>query len=175
MDILLKNKTMTSQFLMPLLFEDKQFNKIIPDYKSFVNAYIADFDRPKNDNKIVLVFKTKQKDLPELKRVDSYTKKVKDVEKYCYVYEIPDDLMDNYAFWLLGKYSMFTDKAKKIICDFWEAGKNTLIWGVLHKKGTAVPKYMKKNFNTNIDGEWSNDENEWWVSPQLSHEIYGAE
>jgi hypothetical protein len=175
MDILKKNKTSTSQFLMPLLFENKQFNKIIPDYDTFINAYIADFDKPKHDNRIILVFKTKQKDLPELNRIDSYTKKVKDAEVHCYVYDIPDDLSENYTHWLLGKYSLMTDRAKKIILNFWECDNKTLLYGVLYKTGEVVPKFMKKNFNTKIDKIWSNDDNEWWVSPLLSHEIYGTE
>jgi hypothetical protein len=174
MDILAKKKTLTSQFLMPLLFENKQFNRIIPDYDTFVNAYIAYFDKPKHDNRIILVFNKKQKNLPELDRIDYYTKKIKDAEQYCYVYDIPEDLSENYTHFLMGKYSQFTDRAKQIILKFWEVGENSLMYGVLYKKGEVVPKFMKKHFNTNIDKKWSNDDNEWWVSPQLSQEIYGT-
>ena len=179
MDILAKKKTLTSQFLMPLLFENKQFSRIIPDYETFINAYIADFDKPNYDNKIILVFNTKQKDLPELNRVDKYTKTIKDGEEdkevFAYVYEIPDDLSENYTDWLMGKYSMFTDRAKQIILNFWEAGEDTLLYGALYKKGDAIPAFYKKHFNKNINKKWINDDEEWWIEPTLNQEIYGAE
>jgi hypothetical protein len=175
MDILAKRKTLTSQFLMPLLFEHKQFSKIISDYTSFVNAYIADFDKPQHDNKIIVVFKTKQKYLPELNRIDSYTKTIKGDERFIYVYDIPDDLSENYSFWLLGKYSQFTDRAKKIILNFWDAGEDTLLYGALYKKGDAIPKFYMKHFKKNINDQWTNKDEEWWITPTLAKEIYGTE
>jgi hypothetical protein len=180
MDILAKKKTLTSQFLMPLLFENKQFSKIIPDYETFNNAYIADFDKPIHDNRVILVFNTKQKDLPELNRVDHYTRDIKDKKNksntiYIYVYDIPEDLSENYTMWLMGKYSMFTDRAKQIILNFWEAGENTLLYGALYKKGDAIPKFYKKHFNKNINAKWINDDEEWWIEPSLAQEIYGTD
>ena len=182
MDILIHHtKTMTSQFMMPLLFENKQFNKIIPDYESFVNAYIADFDKPNYDNKIILVFNTKQKDLPELNRVDHYTRDIKDKKNesttiYIYVYDIPDDLSENYTFWLMGKYSMFTDRAKQIIMNFWQADETTLLYGVLHKKGEPINKFHKKHANKKpTNSKIKNPEEEYWPSPSLNKEIYGTD
>ena len=175
MDILAKNKTLTSQFLMPLLFEGKKFTEIITEYKSFINAYIADFDKPQYDNKIVLAFNKKQKDLPELNQVDHYTKTIKDGELFFYVYNIPDDLTDNYAMWLFGKYSMFTERAKQIILDFWEAPKTTLLYGVLYKTGAKIKKFYKEHFDKDVSEKWSDPEKEWWFEPTLAKEIYGAE
>jgi hypothetical protein len=174
MDILAKKKTLTSQFLMPLLFEDKQFSRIIPDYYTFINAYIADFDKPMHDNRIILVFNKKQKDLPELDRIDYYTRKIKDDEQFVYVYDIPDNLSENYTHFLLGKYSKFTDRAKQIILNFWDAGEDTLLYGALYRKGDAIPKFYKKHFNKNIDKKWINDDEEWWIEPSLNTEIYGT-
>ena len=175
MDILAYKKTLASQFLMPLLFENKKFTEIITDFDSFVNAYIADFDKPNYDNKIILVFKTKQKDLPEANLVDTYTKTIKDVEIYFYVYDIPDDLSDNYTMWLMGRYSLFTDRAKKIILNFWSADSNTLLYGVLYKTGDKIKAFYKENFKTNLDEKWTSDDKDWWIEPILSREIYGAE
>jgi hypothetical protein len=175
MDILLHDKTLTSQFLMPLLFENHKFNEIISDFKSFVGAYIADFDKPNYDNKIILIFKTKQKDLPSTNQVDHYTKTIKDGELYAYVYEIPEDLADNYTAWLMGRYSLFSDKAKEMILNFWSAGKDTLIYGVLYKTGVKIKKYYKEHFNTDLDEKWSNEDKDWWIEPLLAEEIYGAE
>src|SRR5512133_2932116 len=120
MDILLFNKTKASQFLMPLLFDNKKFTDLITDFKDFVNAYIADFDKPNHDNKVILVFNTKQKSLPETNQIDKYTKEIKDgeVTHFFYVYDLPTQYEDDYAMWLLGKYSMLSDKAKQQILNF---------------------------------------------------------
>lgn len=175
MDILAYNKTLASQFLMPLLFEDRKFTQIISDFNSFVNAYIADFDKPENDNKIILVFNKKQKDLPELNQVEHYTKTIKDETLYFYVYEIPAGLDDNYTFWLVGRYSMFSDRAKQIILNFWDADEDTLLYGVLYKTGEKILKFYRDNFNKKLDTVRDNSDEDWWIEPQLSKEIYGAE
>jgi len=174
MDILAHNKTLTTCFIMPLLFPTKKFNEIITDFDSFVNAYIADFDKPENDNKIVLVFDEKQKNLPELNQTNHYTKKIKDSEVFAYVYEIPEDLSDNYAFWLMGRYSQFTKEAKEIVLNFWDAGENTLLYGALYKTGDAIKNFYKNNFNKKLS-RWDNEDEELWIEPTLSKEIYGAE
>lgn len=174
MDILAYNKTSTSQFIMPLLFGNKKFNEIITDFESFVNAYIADFDKPENDNKIILVFNEKQKELPELNMTDHYTKTIKDEELFFYVYEIPESLSDNYTYWLMGKYSLFTKEAKDTILNFWDAGENTLLYGALYKTGDAIKNFYKNNFKKKLD-KWTNEDEEWWIEPSLSKEIYGAE
>jgi hypothetical protein len=160
---------------MPLLFEGKKFTNIISDFKSFINAYIADFDKPQYDNCIILVFNTKQKDLPATNQKDHYTRVVKSNELYFYVYEIPTDLSDEYTKWLFGKYSTFTDRTKQIILNFWEAGKTSLLYGVLYKTGAKIKKFFKDNFDKDFSEKWSDPEGEWWFDPILSKEIFGTE
>lgn len=174
MDILGYNKTLATSFIMPLLFKDKKFTEIISDFDSFVNAYIADFDKPELDNKIILVFNTKQKQLPESNQINHYTKKLKDDEVFVYVYEIPEDLSENYTYWLMGKYSQFTKEAKDRILNFWDCGENTLLYGVLYKTGDTIKNFYKKNFKKTLD-RWTNENEDWWIEPTLSKEIYGAE
>lgn len=174
MDILAYNKTFTSQFIMPLLFKDKKFTEIITDFESFVNAYIADFDKPEFDNKIILVFNEKQKELPESNMIEHYTKLIKDETLYFYVYEIPEEYSENYVFWLMGKYSLFTKEAKEQILNFWDCGENTLLYGALYKTGDAIKNFYKTNFKKKLD-RWSNEEEELWIEPLLSKEIYGTE
>ena len=175
MDILAYDRTLTSQFLMPLLFDNKKFTEIITDFDSFVNAYIADFDKPNNDNKIVLVFNAKQKELPETNQVDKYTKTIKDGDLFFYVYNIPKGLEENYTSWLIGRYSLFSDKAKKMILNFWDVGRNSLTYGVLYKTGDAIKNFYKEHFNKKLDETWSSDNEDWWFPPKLMREIYGAE
>jgi hypothetical protein len=170
MDILAKNRTLTTQFLLPLLFGNKIFTDILTDFDSFVNAYIADVNELNHENKIILVFKTIQKNLPELNRMNHYVKEIKGEVLFFYVYEIPNNLSENYSLWVVGKYSMFTDMAKQIILNFWEAGDNTLLYGALYKKGLAIPTFYKKLFNKNILDRWINEDEEWWITPSLSHE-----
>ena len=163
---------------MPLLFENHKFNEIISDFKSFVDAYIADFDKPNYDNKIILVFNTKQKDLPSINQVDKYTKTIKDKgvehEFYCYVYDLPDKFADNYTAWLIGRYSLFSNDAKKQILNFWSAGKETLLYGVLYRTGSKIKKFWKEHYNTDLDENFSNKDKDWWIEPVLTHEIYGT-
>lgn len=175
MDILLYKKTKTSQFIMPLLF-NKTLSEIITDFNSFEGAYIADFDKPNYDNKIILVFNKRQKNLPELNRVDKYTKTIKDSkEHFIYVYDLPTEFEDDYASFLIGRYSHLSEQAKQKILTFWNADDTTLLYGVLYKTGDAIKKYWKENHNTIIDEVHSDPEKEWWVDPTLSKEIYGTE
>lgn len=177
MDILIHhNKTMTSQFIMPLLFKNIKFNEILPEFNEFVNAYIADFDKPNYDNKVILVFNKKQKQLPDFNMVDKYTKKVKDDEIFAYVYEMSDDLNENYTLWLLGKYSQFTDEAKKIIMTFWQADETTLLYGVLYKDGEPIKKFHKEHTGKKSSTSKIKDpDEEYWPSPSLNKEIYGTD
>jgi acyl-CoA synthetase (AMP-forming)/AMP-acid ligase II len=179
MDILNYNKTQTTQFIIPLLFKDKQITEIITNFDSLVNGYIADFDKPNLDNKIILVFNSKQKQLPEENQIEHYTKTVKDGEKtndlFFYVYDLPEKYQEDYTFFLVGKYSKFSTEAKSQILNFWEAGENTLLYGVLYRTGTAIKKFWKDNFDTKIDDIWTKDDREWWIEPILRKEIYGTE
>jgi hypothetical protein len=176
MDILIKSdKTLTTQFLMPLLFKDKKYTEIIPDFKEFVNAFIADFDKPNNDNKIILVFKAKQKELPETNQTDHYTKEIKDKTLHFYAYDIPREWEEDYTSWLTGKYSQFNESAKQQILYFWEASNRTHLYGVLYRTGKAIKKFFKDNFNKEFDEKYTDPNQEWWFEPTLNKEIYGAE
>jgi len=179
MDILNYNKTQTTQFILPLLFRDKKFTQVITDFDSLINGYIADFDRPNYDNKIILVFKNKQNGLPTENMIEHYTKTIKDGEDsneiFVYVYDLPNDYQEDYTFFLLGKYSRFSDDAKKKILNFWDADENTLLYGALYRTGSTIKKFYKDNFNTNIDDKWTIENKEWWIEPVLRKEIYGAE
>ena len=160
---------------MPLLFKDKKYTEIITDFKEFINAFIADFDKPNNDNRIVIVFNTKQKDLPETNQIDHYTRNIKDKTLYFYVYDIPNEWADNYTFWLLGKYSQFTESAKQQILYFWEASNRTHLYGVLYRTGKTIKKFFKDNFNKEFDEKYTDPKQEWWFEPTLNKEIYGTE
>lgn len=173
MDILLKRKTLTSQFIMPLLF-NKKFSEIITDFEDFVNAYIADFDKPDYDNKIILVFNKKQKDLPKTNYIDKYTKTVKGLELYFYVYELPISFEDDYITWMLGRYSKLSEEAKKKILSFWEQDESNLMYGVLYRTGDIIKKFYKENLNEEIDATWLHTDKECWAEPVFTKEIYGA-
>lgn len=175
MDILRYNKTQTTQFIIPLLFRDKQFNELITDFDSLINAYIADFDKPKYDNKVIIAFRDKQKNLPEENRIEHYTKTIKDEIIHFYVYSLPKEFEEDYTLFLLGKYSSFTESAKQKILNFWNSNEDSLLYGALYKTGETIKKFYKENFDTKIDDTWSNGESEWWPEPILRKEIYGAE
>ena len=87
-----------------------------------------------------------------------------------YCFKIPDKFQDDYHLFLSGKYSQFSKEAKEKILNFWDAGKDTLLHGILYKSDIGR-KFWKDRFNGDSE-KWSIDA-EYWFSPNMQKEILG--
>jgi hypothetical protein len=88
------------------------------------------------------------------------------------VYPLNLEFEEDYEKIIRGEYSTISEKAKNRILSFWEEDNNSLIWGVLYKKGDKVRKYYQKVLGTKIYGSWTR-EKEWWIPFNIPDEILG--
>lgn len=140
-----KKETSTTLFLLPLLFSDDiKYTQII--CKEFKNAYIADLENKQYDDKILLVYSDYPKGVPLTNRIADY----KTDKNTIFVYELPEEFIDDYGFFLTGDITKFSDKAKKRILDFWQEGKNSLIYTALYALNSKA--LYQVNLNREILG-----------------------
>jgi len=119
------NKNKTTAFAMPLALKGFNANQIVTD--GFINAYIADIDKPEWDDYILLVFEDKR-EFETLQEVE-YQRD----DDYIYVFNIPDDLLDDYFKIIKGEYSEISEKAKQIILSFWGVEEDSTLYKVLNR------------------------------------------
>jgi hypothetical protein len=168
MDILKFNKTFTTKFILPLLFEQyTDYTEIFNN--SFINAYIGDIKNKEYDDKIILMFS----DYPSItitkKLPDSIAEYMAD-DMYILVYDLPKEYNDEYHRFLEGNYHKFDEEAKRRILSFWKCNENTLIYKVLSNDVEGIQYYLKdkklkiktSTFNT-------------WFSPIIKYEIMGVQ
>jgi len=167
MDILKLQNTQTTYFLVPLLFsKDTKYTQIIN--KDFRNAYIADLDNKQYDDKILLVYSKYPVGIPAGSRLTEY----KNGDNSVLVYNIPDDLKEDYGHFLRGEWSQLTDESKEKILTFWEEGEESLIHGILNKiPNKAVKAFYKKYTDINPVKDAIID---YWYKPNIILEILGG-
>jgi hypothetical protein len=170
MDVLRYNYTFTTKFILPLLFNTaidhtKLFNE------SFINAYIADISNKENDDKIHLLFS----DYPSISIQQNLPDPILEYETdegyYILVYDLPKKYTKTYINFLEGNYSHFDKKAKEKIVSFWNVNEDTLLYGILYKKGSKLIDFWKENFNKDLTSFPKTVE--WWRPPYISREIIG--
>ena len=131
MDPLRLKTNLATTFLLPLLHSASlKHNDILTD--TFINAYMADLDRPDNDNKLLVRYATIHQ-LPEW--ADNRLLYEAEDKSIMVTNEIPDKFADDYQKFLTGDYSQFSKEYKDQVLSFWQATEDTLLYGVLHKIG----------------------------------------
>lgn len=166
MDPLRHSVNLTTTFILPLLYDKGlKHSDILTD--SFINAYIADLNRPEQDNKMLVNYITIT-DLP--KWTNDYTVYETDNGSFMVSVEIPDNFIDDHGRFLMGDYSKFSDEHKDRVIKFWEAHDN-LLTGVLFRGSEELNEFMKKHYDT--DFELLPPETEQWNPPNLKKEIFG--
>lgn len=174
MDIITHLKTNATKFVLPLLFQESvKYNDILPE--NFKNAYIADIDKQEVDGYILLKYHLDldedsdwKESLLDIECADIYDKD----EDLIYCFKIPDKFLDDYYLFLAGKYSQLSKEAKVRILEFWEADKDTLLYGILYKTEIGH-KFWEERLGNEIK-EWSIDA-EYWFAPNTKREILGFE
>jgi hypothetical protein len=112
-------KTCTSLFLVPLL----GIQKVALDEMGFISGYLGDVSQEvQYDEAIYMLFKPEDQELFGLfVRNETNTNKRNLIDDYDYdgrytvlVYQIPEKFISDYKLFLEGKYSEFSDAAKKM-------------------------------------------------------------
>lgn len=169
MDILNFRCTYTTKFILPLLFKERiPHTKVLNE--NFINAYIADLEKKENDDKIHLLFS----DYPSIALTNLLPEPVTEYENnrgYVFVYDISEEYHEDYWNFLTGKYSQFSENTKQNIIDFWGVEEDSLLYGVLYKKGDKIVKYCKDHLK--VDLTKSMPSVEWWSAPKIDREIIG--
>ena len=167
MDPLKLKVNLTTAFMLPMLY-DQSFKHSDILTNTFIDTYIADLDKPENDNKLVVRYATIT-DLPSW--TDTYSLYTSEDESMMVIYEVPEIYMDEYGKFLIGDYSKFSKKYKEQILKFWEADKYTFIYGVLYKHKDELNNFMMETLD--IDLDFISVDAEYWKPPNLKQEIFG--
>lgn len=167
MDPLRLKVNLTTVFMLPMLCDkDLKHYDILTD--TFINAYIADLNKPEQDNKLLVRYATIT-DLPV------WTKPYRiyeDEEGTIMVpYDMSDKYINDYAKFLGGDYSKFSESYTDQILKFWEADEYSLLHGVLYGGGYEIENFWKNELG--IDTDVISDDTEYWKPPNIKQEIFG--
>ena len=90
------------------------------------------------------------------------------------VYKSKTEFTKKYAELLSMKFKlpcMSLEDAKTKILSFWQAESDTILKGVLYKKGNKIKEFYKKSLDVDLD-EFAPSA-EWWAQPNIEQEILG--
>jgi len=167
MDPLRYNVNLTTTFLLPILYDKGlKHSDILTD--TFINAYIADLNKPEHDDKIFIEYATIT-NLPSWTK-DSHLYPTNE-ESIMVTQDIPTEIVDDYSLFLIGDYSKFSNEHKQRVLQFWEADSHTLLYGVLHRTGRAIKKFWEESLDADLDV--APLDIEYWKPPNLKQEIFG--
>lgn len=122
--------TLTTKFIMPMLFNEKTKNDTI-QFDTFVNAYLADFNKPEYDDNILLVFEEDSVTPGGFKEVYVENNQV------IYVYDIPEKWTEDYFTILMGDYTKISNEYKQHLLLFWEQDSTSDLYKILYKAGIS--------------------------------------
>jgi hypothetical protein len=145
------------------MFPTLQHTQFFPNY--FEQAYIGMIDDDSFDDTLILKFKDEVFEM-----FDFMEGNILKQEKDTIIYEIPEDKIDDYETFLIGKYSELSDDSKKDILSFWNEDENSLLHGILYKTeqgrenlGSMVDKKYREKTLKNLDLAKS----ELWPQPDI--------
>jgi len=165
----LKNLELTeaSRFVLPMLYaSDRNDSFFITSL--FNNCYIGDVNHPELQNKIFLLYDYKMtvqfvkferslELIPEFNTDYDYSGE----QQVMYVFDVPEEHIDDYQLFLDGKYSEFSESLKEKILKFWGFKEGSLFHSILYKT-ERVLEYWK---DQNVDYRLNAAEGEYWPKP----------
>lgn len=171
MDPLKTKYNLTTAFMLPILLDKGiQRNKILTE--TFIDTYIADLNKPETvtPGSNLLIRYATITNLPE------WTKEFKIYESkdgsIMVMVEIPNSIIKDYTYFLLGDYSKFKKIHKTRIKDFWESYmEDDLIYGVMYKQGEVIYRYWEDKYAVPLG--LAPPEFEYWRPPDMKKEIFG--
>lgn len=182
MDPLLIHTTHSTKFLLPLIVKNGITYKDIQS--KLYNVYIADNNFPEYDQHLFVVIDSDFDYEFELGRyinedfIYAYSDPDYDGMRNIYIYDIPEDKMDDYFNFLQGNYKQFSEDTKQKILKFWDVNKDSPLYIILY--GSIKDDLKFKNKYLNKDGPFKRIyqkvyETRSYNAPRLENEIYGIE
>lgn len=119
--------TITTKFIMPMLFsKDESYKNILSN--TFINAYLADFDKPEYDDHILLVFE-EDSEVP-----GGFKAAYIEGDNVVYAYDIPEEWSEDYFTIMVGAYSEISNAYKQHLLNFWQEDESSDLYKILYKK-----------------------------------------
>lgn len=175
-------KTNTSKFILPLLVKDDITYNNLFDI-NFNDAYIthsdfiAEYDSSITVKFIDINFIGKQYAMFDSEEIDYLVTDNEDGWKI--IYKLKDIYATDYVHFLAGEYSLFSERAKRKIINFWKVSKDSLLYSILYKYPNNIDKFIKKANNHN--NPWNKqytgllnklkNKKELYKAPNLNSEI----
>ena len=137
-------RTNTTLFVLPLLGLSKK--EVLT--KKFQNAYLWSLHNIEADYCLHLLYKGNE-DLNINKELilNKYTTSKNTV----YTIKLPGDLTKTLSNIIEGKYSKLYSEVKEQILNFWNAGKDSILYGVLYKTDSARLLFKPTVLNRDIE------------------------
>lgn len=166
--------TEASRFILPMLYaSDRNDSYFITSL--FNNCYIGDVNHPELGNKIFLLYDYKMttqfvKFERSLELISNYKTDYDyaDEHQVMYVFDVPEEYDYDFARFLEGKYSLFSDVYKQKILKFWGFKEGSLFYSLLYK----TDKVLKYWGDQETDYTLTATEGEYWPKPVLVQENY---
>ena len=173
MNPLLLNKTHTTKFVLPMIFDNNvKYDKILTE--GFKNAYIADVDNPDSDSSIVLLHNNPM--IPKLvleQPKQSYESTPIEEDSMIYtieVYGVPEEWAEDYYQFMSGSYTNFSEEYKQRLLHFWDKDEDSELYKILHR---ILPNnHVELTLEKDIDFDALD---ELYPPPNIINEIYDNE
>jgi len=158
------NKTATTKFILPMLFESTtvKYNKVLST--CFINAYVADFDKPEWDDHIIVARTQARDECLGAGLIDVYESD-KDT---LYIHTIPEGREPDYYEIIAGNYSAISEEYKKQVLNFWDKDDESDLYKVLYKR---IKDIRNKSHEIEFDIDYQRV-TELYPQPKLAYEIY---
>jgi hypothetical protein len=120
MDPLNLRKTNTTKFILAMIFNNETKHTDILE-NNFIDSYTYDFYEPENDGYIIVVKSTN--DTPS----ETINKPIREYPRgkhYLFVYEVPDQYLDDHVKILNGEYENLSSEYKLKLINFWDEDWN---------------------------------------------------
>lgn len=172
----LKNLDLTeaSRFVLPMLYATGRNDSFFIT-SLFNNCYIGDVNHPELQNKIFLLYDYKmtvsfvqfERSL-ELMSQYNTDYDYADEHQVMYVFDVPEEHVDDYQLFIEGRYSEFSELLKDKILKFWGFKEGSLFHSLLYK----TERVLKHWSDQEIDYTKSATEGEYWPKPVLFKETF---
>lgn len=129
----IKNINKSSVFIMPLVFPDNiTYRDIVT--KDFVNAFISDLDDARYDGFDTLQIAYNKNRRKTIGEVERYKYNHDDKDYMIYVFDTPEEYMNDMVTFFRSRYSELSDKAKERILKFWDEKDTSELYAILYNK-----------------------------------------
>lgn len=138
----------TTKFLLPILFPHITHIELFTE--EFEQAYIGKLDDEQFDDTIILKC-NESYDLSYIE--ENCIGKLLSSDETLLVFDLPEDIKEEYEKFLNGEYSQFSERSKKDILNFWDTDEDSLLYTILYPEKRKDQPEILKQFGTDTKPE----------------------